>query len=609
MKIVSRGLCLCLVIGFAFSSGLYAADANMAGIGSGKKIDFNFRDANIRTVINFMAKFDDLVVVMDKKIKGKITVATPKKVTVGEAFKVLMAMLDLQGLTVQRTERFLKVMKKKDAVQRPVDIFFGADIKNVPDEDRVITYIIPLKYAKSSSILGNVRALVSKTGNAFENGDANYIIITDVGTNIRRILKIASYLDVDADDWGERVVYSIKHMQAKDMMAALEKLFKSKKTKTSERIQFTSIEKINALVVTAEAATHEKIKKMISRIDSPTVTTERTVVYPIRYMNAKEMGDALEKVFAGDKAKGGRAGIKITPVESVNSLVVTASMDMHRNLEKTIMSLDVRRRQVLIEAKIVEVTLSEGLEFGLDLAKYLSGPGGSVSILDIGKSVSDPFLAFSISSVNLNASLKALAEKSDLKILSSPRILTSDNQTAKIAVGKEQPILKSVTDLGPEGSGKTVSDYVYKDVGIELEVTPRINVDRDVSLEVHFKITSILSEKIFPGGVTAPVVGKREATTTVNIMDGKTLVIGGLMKEDTRDERQKVPILGDIPLLGLLFSHVKKVKETTELLVFITPHVIVNVEEGTAVTESEQKKMGIVLKKVDKISKESEEKE
>lgn len=621
MKSVLRIICIGLLLVFSTDVCLYAEEkiteetiAEEMAMDDDGKINFNFKDANIKTIINYLAQFNDLIVIMDEKIKGKITVATPKKLTLEGAFQVLMAVLDIRGLTIHRTDKFLKVREKKNSLQKPVDIYFGVDQDSVPDEDRVITAIIPLEFAKSSTVMGNIRPLVSKTGNTIDNKDANYLIITDVATNIRRIMTIISYLDIDETKWGKRVMYKITFMKAKDVGSTLEKLFKAKKNQKTEKMLFTPVDAINSLVVTADEETHTEIKEMITTLDIPVVENERPIVYNIKYMKSKEMGGALEKVFSSSGSSGSsqrEENIKITPVESVNALVVTASVNMHEMIKKTIDDLDIRRRQVLIEVKIVEVTLSDNLEFGVNLEKYaFDMPGSGVSTVSVGGTVAEiaasSFFTYSVAAGQLEAALGALAEENRLNVLSSPRILTSDNQTARISVGQEQPILKSVTDLGTEssGSGKTVSDYVYKDVGIELEVTPRINVDRDVSLDIEFKITSILSEKSFPGGVNAPVIGKREAKTNVSVMDGRTLVIGGLMKSDVRDERKKIPILGDIPFIGMFFSSVTQIEERTELLVFITPHVVANVSEGTRVTKSQSKELGIDLKEIERKIKE-----
>lgn len=501
-------------------------------------IMFDFRDAEIKTVIEFMARLSDLIVIMDEKIKGKITIFSPKRLTIDEAYKVLMAVLDVRGLTMTKTDRFLRVIEKKEAVQSPLDIYYGVEPESVPDEDRVITHIIPLQNTDANEIQSNIRPLISREGNVFVNKQTNSIVITDIATNIRRLLSLISRLDV------RRVVPS----------------------------------------------------------------REETVVYPVKYVKAKDMGDALQKVFG--KGVGDKTDIQITPVEAVNAVIVTADPGIHKQVNETLKELDVRRRQVLLEAKIVEVTLSEGLDFGVNLAKYLFSGEGLKHTVTMAGQIATPFVSYSVTSDKVDAALQMLSKKDKINILSSPRILTSDNQKAKITIGREQPILKSVTNLGTEGTdGKTVSDFIYKDVGIMFEVTPRINVDRDVTLDVNFTITSILAEVEFPGNIRAPAIGKREASTNVSIMDNHTLVIGGLMERSKRDERKSIPLLGQIPLIGWLFSDIRKVDVQTELLVFITPHVVESMEEGKNITDAERQSTGKEFKKIDKDSEREKEEE
>lgn len=473
-----------------------------------------------------MARMSGLIAIIGDDVKGKLSVTSSKRLTLPEAYRVFNAVLDVRGFTIIKTDKFLKVMPKRDAIQKPIDIFFGIDIDQVPEEDRVITQIVPISNTKASTVLENVRQLISPTGNVFVNQDTNALVVTDSAMNIRRLMKLIAFLDMQNSN----------------------------------------------------------------------ANRDSTTVYAVRYMKAKDLADALGKVFTAKS--GDTSEIRITPVETVNSLIVTADIDVQPAIQKTIAALDTRKRQVLIEAKIVEVTLSKGIDFGLNLVEYLFQTGdGLKNTLKVGTGdIAGSYVNYTVFKAGrLNASLQMLAKDDRVNILSAPRILTSDNQKARILVGQEQPILKSTTVL--EGN-KTVSDYVYKDVGIELEVTPRITIDRDIALDLQQKVTSILSEVEFPGGVKAPLVGKREANTSVVVQDGQTLVIGGLMKNDLRDERQKVPILGDIPVLGWLFSRIRKVNERTELLVFITPTVIMTSAEGTEMAASEEGRTGQEFKEL-----------
>lgn len=488
-----------------------------------KRITLNFRKADIKTVVRFFARLENLIPIIGEGVQGKVTLITPKPLTLDEAFKVFTSVLEVKGFTLIKNKYILKVIPTREAPQKPIATYYGNDPEKVPLSDQVITQIIPINYARASSVLNTIRPLISPSGNAIESQDTNCLIITDTANNIRRLLHIIKYLDIPKE-------------------------------------------------------------QTVSKI---------TKVYSIKYMKAREMAEALSKVFSG-MGKEGESQVKITPVETVNSLIVTADKELQPQIAETIKKLDIRRKQVLIRVKIAEVTLNKAMKAGINLKNLFFNTGSLKNTIVMKGSISDSFITYNVMESNkIDAVLELLSQRDVIHILSSPEILTSDNQKAKIIVGQEQPLLKSVTDLGTEGgTGKTVSDYVYKDVGIELEVTPHINVDRDVALDLKFKITSILAEVTFPGDVKAPLIGKREASTSVIIMDGHTLVIGGLIKNSRRKEREKVPLLGDIPIIGYLFSRTTTVNERTELMLFITPYVVATSEEGTKLTREKTRETG-----------------
>jgi general secretion pathway protein D len=521
-------LLACVGVAWAQTAGVPPTEPVPVRADADGRLTLDLRDVELASFVNLMGKLNGLVTVMGDDVKTKVTVFAPKSLSMDDAFLVLEAVLDAHGLTLIRTEKLLKVVKKTDAVQKPVEVRYGSEVDSIPDEDRVITQVVPVVHVEAKQLLEALRPLVSSSGHSFANDNTNALVVTDIASNIRRLVLLAGLLD---------------------------------KEKPAQ-----------------EAAT-------------------TTVVYPVRYMKAKDLGDALEKVYtgrqAGQTAAGGAPGgatgdVRLTPVEAANSIIVTASPALHTDILQTIESLDVRRLQVLIEARIVEASFTETTGFSTAITKYLASGNKTVIKVAAGRSLTDPSLAVTLTRENFEGLIHALATDGKITILSCPRLLTTDNQKAKITVGQEQPILKSVTDLGQEaGAGKTVSDFVYKDVGINLEVTPRINVDRDVALDITMLITSVLSEIEFPGNVRAPLIGKREAQTSVIVKDGDTLVIGGLIGATSRSDQTGIPYLSRIPGLGWLLGSQNRRKERTELLVFITPYVVATSDEGTRLTQEE----------------------
>lgn len=496
-------------------------------------IRFDFRDIDIRTLVEFMAFLSDRIVILPDQLQGVVTVSSPGPLTLDGAFRVVSALLNARQYTMLRDDQFLRVLHKSESVQAPLDIFYGSTVEEVPLEDRMITQIIPVENTDAGAIIDSLRPLVSASGNLFLSRDNNMIVVTETGTNVRRLLRMVNLLD--------------------------------------ER--------------------------------RPVARTTDTMVYEVKYMKAAEIAGALDAMFGLGAGLPPERTARITPVEAVNSLVITADLATHPEIGETIAALDVRRRQVLIEVRIVEGTLSDEVATGVNLLEFLLNSSGAQHTVRGGSGVQDPFISWNIASAELDLVLSAAAKSDTIRILSAPKVLTSDNQQANITVAQEEPIVRSVTDLSTTTvQPRTVVDFIYRDIGIELTVTPHITADRDVALDVNFSISALLAEKLLvsndSGGITAPRIGKRSGQSNVTVMDGSTLVIGGLLKDDYRDQKQKVPVLGDIPLLGKLFSSTQQVKDQTELLIFITPRVATDDAEGRALTEEEAQSMSDELQQL-----------
>lgn len=289
--------------------------------------------------------------------------------------------------------------------------------------------------------------------------------------------------------------------------------------------------------------------------------------------------------------------MKVVADERTNSLIITTVAQNFPSIQRLIAELDVQTPQVLIEALIAEVTLDDTTKFGLDL-KWIESVNDATGVarMDWGglkADSSEPIpnenyrgLVYWLLSDDLSveALLHILATKTRVNILSSPHILTSENREAKIMIGEEVPILKETRHLT---GGEEIKSYEYKDVGIALTVTPSISENRNVALEVYQKINKVGT---YVEDLGAYKFAKREAKTSVVVRDNQTIIIGGLIKDDKSTRIRKVPFLGDIPLLKLLFSRRETIIEKTELLVFITPHVVFNAEEADELTRGQQEK-------------------
>lgn len=303
-----------------------------------------------------------------------------------------------------------------------------------------------------------------------------------------------------------------------------------------------------------------------------------TQVIPLRFVAAQDIKTSISPLVS----KGGTLLID----ERVNALILTDMASNIRRLIKMVQSLDTRTPQVLIEALIMEVSLTDETKLGIEWSHNSTFHSGDHEFsgemgqnFDLGSLITEGF-KYSVvrGDQNLKFLIQALATDKNVNILSTPHVLTLNNQAATIRVGEEVPILSQTRNVQ---GGDTIRSFEYKSVAIELEVTPRINVDREVLLKVHPSVKKILG---FNAELNAPILATREAMTSVMIKDGQTVVIGGLMRDDDSTQKSKIPLLGDLPLIGALFRSSSTTKEKTELLVFITPRVVSNSDEAQSLT-------------------------
>ncbi|MBT3351509.1 MAG: type II secretion system secretin GspD [Nitrospinaceae bacterium] len=421
-----------------------------------------------------------------------------------------------------------------------------------------------------------------------------------------------------------------------------------------KEIKIIPDERINALIFVAPASDMLRLRSLVKKLDIPPPPERKRIhVYRLKNALAEELAGVLtQQIESSDSSSGrgarpgiperGRSGrgavpsprgaaprtssgggssllkdVAITPDKATNSLVVRASPEDYRSLLEIIEKLDVRRSQVLVEALIAEMTLDKTRDLGVEwrifnqpksgAARAIGGtnlPTGGASQGIINQFATSPFagptglvlgaargsLSFNDQTFfDLRGLIRAFEGDTDVNILSTPQILTTDNEEAEIVVGENRPF---VTQSQTSAEGSTVQNFEFRDIGVKLRITPHISPNRSVSLKIFQEILSFVEES----QVGAVVTTKRQATTSVNVEDGQTVVIGGLIRDDTRDSETKVPFLGDIPILGALFRAQRKVKIKTNLLIFITPRIVTTPEEHRRLTELKKGRSGKFIK-------------
>jgi general secretion pathway protein D len=493
-----------------------------------------------------------------------------------------------------------------------------------------------LKYADPEELKRLFTPLVSKNSVVISYPSTNLLIVTDVLSNIDRLLQIIKQIDV-AENVAEISVIPIQNATASDVATTLDSIFQGSSsrrapaTRTTRRrtpaqaqpdetgpalgeVSIIADERTNSLIIIASAFDTVKVKNLVAILDKEIPRgTGNINVYYLQHANAEELTQVLTALpeKTDTPAEVGKApviskGVEIVADKATNSLVITANKADYAVLENVIKKLDIPRRMVYLEALIMEVKAEKdfavGVEWvggftygddkGIVFGGSRSGDGSSLPSLD------NPSLpkGFSMGLVNefieingqtfpsISAILNAYKQDSDVHIISTPQILTTDNEEAEIKVGENVPY---ITSRQENQTLNDFSNYEYKDVGVTLKITPQINQENVVRLQVYVEVIKIKNEGVALATNT-PTTFKRTAQTTVIIQDNNTLVIGGIIGDDVSDNLYKVPLLGDIPGLGWLFKTQSQTVDRVNLYIFLTPRIIRNPAEALAVTKQKR---------------------
>ncbi len=644
-------LLLFSVLFLIFTSTQTLAETDSAGDTKAKvqdaKVTFNFIDVDIATVVKFISEITKKNFVFDEKVKGTITIIAPSKLSVDEAFSLFTSVLELKGFTIIPSGKVYKIVPIAQAKQ------FGTEI--IRDEtttvsDAYITRLIPLQSISSINAVNFLQPIISKDGYIASFGPSNMLMIVDSVTNIGRVLDILKTIDKPGVEEPEIVL--LKYANAEDVAKIISEAYSlgDKAMPAAARIQrpvgtgssasvgeakatVFADTRLNAIVLLADKQEREAVKRIIALLDIPLPeATSKINVYFLEHADATELVEVLENMISGvstQKAQvrgqptktpfepGGE--ISITADKATNALIIVASPADYQSLVQVINQLDIRRKQVYVEAMIIEASIDNLRELGIKwrvtaekddepifiagfgtmdtaaLQTVLTGltgitVGGMGNFLDVPISTIDDQGNVVTSTLTIPgfSALFALNEfKGAINILSTPQILTSDNQEAEIVVGENVPFI-SQRESDPTRTISVFSTIERQDVGIILRITPQITEGDFVRLEIYQEISALKDRSEAVEISVGPSTTKRSTKTTVVVKNNQTVAIGGLMEERLEENINKVPLLGDIPILGWLFKSKTYEKKKTNLLVFLSPHIIKNEEELSTITDDKK---------------------
>jgi general secretion pathway protein D len=645
---------------------------NCARLRPGVKVRLDIYDEEIEAVVKLMACLTGKNIVIAKALKGKkITIYSPSLVTAREAEKVFFSALEANGLTILPKGKFWHIIEANVYQKSPGPIL-GPDT-GLPNDDRMVTQLLRLQYVDAGEMNQVITELATPNAKIIVYQPTNSLIITELASNLIKLKKLLAELDQPGGQ-EQLWVYQVLNADASDIAAKITEVFEREggartapaAKKPAPRVKkgaapsasaakvgdsdldvtvskVIADERTNRLLVVATARSYRKVKKLIERLDIAIPGDGQVHIHQLNHAKAADLATVLGNLSNEQRSRTGAAGarrptprakaatggakaatgatsaalfegeVQVTADEDTNALVITASLKDYLSLKKVIDVLDRPRRQVFIEAIIMEVSTSNTRSFGIamhgatevdvageTLPLVFSNQVGPGSILSAQNAATLTGLAVQSASTvavpglgdlpAFGVILQALAESNDVNVLSTPHILTTDNEEAEIVVGNTVPYrsggiagLSAVSNLGDANTNLgNLGGFVQVqrlDVELSLKITPRINAANFVTLEIDQVVEEIESNSPDLG----PATSKRSVKSTVVVKDQNTVVIGGLQKSSQRNRRSMLPLLGEIPVIGYLFRDSGKDQEQRNLLLMLTPYVIEGPEDFRAI--------------------------
>jgi len=606
-------------------------------------VTLTLEDADISAVIKTISEITGKNFVVDPRVKGKVTIISSRALDKNAIYEVFLSVLGVHGFAAIQDGNVIKIIPDANAKQSAIPM-----LNDEPASygGAVVTRVIEVKNVQAAQLVPILRPLVAQQGHLAALPQNNVLILSDRADNVRRMLEIIQRIDISSRN--EIEIIALQHASATEVVRVLTALNQQEKTKEGGNapgagggMTFVADERTNTILLGGDKENRLRMRVIISHLDTPLENTggNTRVVY-LRYAQAKDLVSVLTGVNKGTDtissrrspsssgnqpqqsvSSSGNGGafkdVSIEAHEATNSLIITAPPDQMRNLLAVIRQLDIRRAQVLVEAIIAEVSATRANELGVQWAVDGYGTGGPVGVVNFPRSsgggIADAIAgaaaggaaqAAAISSVlgtgvnlalgdlsgsfRFAALVRALTSDGSTNILSTPNLVTLDNQEAEIVVGTNVPFitgsysssssgLSNLTDNSVSGTSSYVSNPFQtiqrQDVGLTLKVKPQINEGNSVKLEIQQEVSALTTP---PQGISTSdvVTSKRSIKTTVLVDDGQVIVLGGLIDDQVQENKNKVPFFGDIPLLGALFRSQSNNVNKRNLMIFLHPIIL-----------------------------------
>lgn len=608
---MTLGLCRIALLALALSHS--TAQAQAGGI------TLNLKDADIRTLIETVSEATGRNFVIDPRVKAKVTVVSSRPMNKADLYQVFLSILQVHGYSAVQVGDVTKIVPDVNAKQGPVPVTEPAHPGN---GDELVTRVIKVENVPAAQLVPILRPLIPQQGHLAAYAASNTLVVSDRAANVERIIKIIKRIDVP--DSQEIEVIPLEHASAAEVVRIITALNQkdAKGAKVPGQPILAADERTNSVLLGGDRTARLRIRGLIAHLDTPLEGGGNTQVVFLKFADAEELapvllGVAQQQAEAARKPAAAQATTTTTTTTKKagqeidiqadprnNALIITASPAQFNRLRSVIQQLDIRRSQVLVESIIAEVNVDLSKDLGVEFAVIPTQEGGASpaavsnagsgtgGLVDIANSIigggNNPFslaAGLFVGAADLSGStrwailVRALAGDAATNILSTPTLVTMDNEEAQIVVGQNVPFITgSFTQTGTDATNP-FQTIERQDVGLTLNITPQINEGDTIKLTIEQE-TSSLSASAATLAASDLITNKRQIKTSVLVEDDQILVLGGLIQDEFQDTVQKTPVLGDIPILGRLFRFDSTKKTKQNLMVFI--HPVILQDEATA---------------------------
>ena len=566
-----------------------------------EEVTLNFSDADLIAVINSVSQITGKNFIIDPRVKGKVTVVSSKPLNEEEVYNVFLSILQVQGFATVPTKNAIKIIPDATAKQNAAPF-----TSQRSPGDQLVTRVLAIEHINAAQLVPILRPLVAQQGHLAAYPTTNVLIISDRASNIQRIERIIAEMDKQIDSDIE--IIKLRHAFAAEVVRLLSGLnitATDQKAQAGGGVKISADERTNSVLISGERSVRLKYRAIIAELDSPVESAGNTHVVYLRYADAKNVATILGNVgqqvikaeaknvgaAGGTSGQGGADAVTVQADEDSNALVISAPASIFPSLRAVIQQIDIPRAQVHVEAIIAEVSLDTTNELGVQwlFTNDDDGPAGAIQFSGSGidfQGIADGVIpdgatiglgSFDDNGLSIATIIRALAGDAETNLLSTPSLVTLDNQEAEIIVGQNVPFITGESTTAGADQQNPFRTVERQDIGISLKVKPQINEGDAITMEIEQEVSNIASSSASTVDI---ITNKRSIKTTVLLEDGAMIVLGGLIDDTVRTAEQKVPVLGDIPLLGALFRSKRNDTVKRNLMVFVRSTIIKDPEKA-----------------------------